>query len=421
MMLSADDRAMLAGADALGAHAIERARGWCAINSGSRNLDGLAAMAAPLAAALAELPGAVERVALPDTEEVANDGTLRMVPNGVALRLAVRPEAPVQVALTGHYDTVYPADTGFRTVTTRPDGALNGPGIADMKGGLAVMLGALAAFERHPQAPLLGYTVLISPDEETGSLASAPLLAALGAAAHVGLTYEPALADGRIVSARKGSGNFHLRVEGRAAHAGRDFAAGRNALAAAARMAVALDALNGRRDGVTVNVARIDGGAPLNMVPASAVLRFNARLPDEASRRWLDGALAEVVREGVGDGIAATLHGGITRPPKPLGRAQATLLKALAQAGALIGQSIAWAPSGGVCEGNNLHAAGLPGIDTLGVRGGDIHSEREYALPDSFGERIRLSALLLAKLASGEIDAPSLRTALAGERAELAS
>jgi glutamate carboxypeptidase len=400
--------------DALGGQRdsiIARAIGWCAINSGSRNLAGLQAMAEPLAAAMAAL-GEVERIPLPETQEVAGDGAIRAIQTAEALRVRVRPEAPVQIALTGHYDTVYPAETRFREVVTRSDGALHGPGIADMKGGISVMLAALAAFETHPAAARLGYTVLLSPDEETGSLASAPLLAELGASAHIGMTYEPALADGTLVSARKGSGNFHIRITGRAAHAGRDFASGRNAILAAARVAQALGALNDRRDGVTVNVARIDGGAPLNMVPDIAVLRFNARIPDAQAETWLMTGIAEALAEADGDGITAELHGGITRAPKPFVPAQHALFESVRQTGALIGQTLAWGPSGGVCEGNNLFAAGLPGIDTLGVRGGDIHSEREYAWGESFVERAQLSALVLAKLADGTIDGPAIRRAL---------
>ena len=411
MALEPADRAMLDTLAEAGNAIVGRAVDWCAINSGSRNLAGLDEMADPLAAAMGEI-GPLERVALPNTQEVASDGTIRPVATGAALRLRVRPDAPVQIALTGHYDTVYPADTLFREVGTRPDGALHGPGIADMKGGISVMLAALAAFERHPVADRLGYTVLLSPDEETGSLASAPLLAELGASAHVGMTYEPALADGTLVSARKGSGNFHVLVTGRAAHAGRDFASGRNAILAAARIAQALAALNGRREGVTVNVARIDGGAPLNMVPDVAVLRFNARLPDAESEAWLMQGIAEALAEGRGEGLGAELHGGITRKPKPFVPAQQRLFEAVRETGALIGQSLAWGPSGGVCEGNNLFAAGLPGIDTLGVRGGDIHSEREYAWRESFAERAQLSALLLVKLADGSIDARALRRML---------
>ena len=399
------------GGDAI----VRRAIDWCAINSGSRNLAGLEEMAAPLVAAMEEI-GPVQRLPLADTQEVAADGTIRSVSTSDALRLSVRPDAPIQIVLTGHYDTVYPAETRFREVVTREDGALHGPGIADMKGGISVMLAALAAFEGHPLSQRLGFTALLSPDEETGSLASAPLLADLGAAGHVGMTYEPALADGTLVSGRKGSGNFHVRVTGRAAHAGRDFASGRNAILAAARIAQALGALNGQREGVTVNVARIDGGAPLNMVPDIAVLRFNARLPDADAEAWLMRGIEEALAEGRGDGITADLHGGITRKPKPFVPAQRTLFEAVREVGALIGQSLKWGPSGGVCEGNNLFAQGLPGIDTLGVRGGDIHSEREYAWGESFAERAQLSALVLAKLAEGSIDGPAIRKKLEADR-----
>jgi len=415
LTLSPDDRAMLDRLAGQGDAIVARAVDWCAINSGSRNLAGLEEMAEPLVAAMDAI-GPVERLPLGDTQEVAADGTIRKVSTSDALRLRVRPEAPVQIVLTGHYDTVYPAETRFREVVTRADGALHGPGIADMKGGISVMLAALAAFEAHPLAARLGYTALLSPDEETGSLASAPLLAELGTAGHVGMTYEPALADGTLVSGRKGSGNFHVRVTGRAAHAGRDFASGRNAILAAARIAQVLGALNGQRDGVTVNVARIDGGAPLNMVPDVAVLRFNARLPDTEAEAWLMHGIEEALAEGRGDGIEVELHGGITRKPKPFVPAQQTLFEAVREAGALIGQSLAWAPSGGVCEGNNLFAAGLPGIDTLGVRGGDIHSEREFAWGESFAERAQLSALVLTKLAEGAIDAPAIRQKLAADR-----
>jgi glutamate carboxypeptidase len=148
------------------------------------------------------------------------------------------------------------------------------------------------------------------------------------------------------------------------------------------------------------------------MVPDVAVLRFNARLPDTEAEAWLMQGIEEALAEGRGDGIEAELHGGITRKPKPFVPAQQRLFEKVREAGALIGQSIAWGPSGGVCEGNNLFAAGLPGVDTLGVRGGDIHSEREYAWPESFAERAQLSTLLLAKIAEGSIDAPELRRML---------
>jgi len=118
LTLSPDDRAMLDGLAESGDAIVARAIGWCAINSGSRNLAGLDEMALPLVAAM-EAIGPVERRPLPDTQEVAADGTIRAAKTGDALMLRVRPEAPVQIALTGHYDTVYPAETRFCTVMTR--------------------------------------------------------------------------------------------------------------------------------------------------------------------------------------------------------------------------------------------------------------------------------------------------------------
>ncbi|MDO8297652.1 MAG: hydrolase [Caulobacter sp.] len=409
MRLSPEEKAVLDALGEQGAAIVDRAVGWCAVNSGSRNGPGLEQTRGLLKDAFAALPTEPQDMPLAPSIEIAADGQEREQQHPPAIAVIVRPEAPVQVVLTGHYDTVYPADSRFQTVVTRPDGALNGPGIADMKGGISVILAALQAFETHADAAKVGYRVLLSPDEEIGSLASAPVLAEFGRLGHVGLTYEPALADGTLAGERKGSGNFHVRVTGRTAHAGRDFALGRNAITAAARIAGALDSLNGRRDGATLNVAKIDGGSPLNVVPDIAVVRFNVRFPDALAAAWLEAGIAEAMTVGEGDGLTVNLHGGFTRPAKPFNAAQTALFGKVREVGGLLGQDIAWKPSGGVCEGNNLFAVGLPNVDTLGVRGGDIHSETEFAWPDSFAERARLSALILMKLASGDIDARGIR------------
>ena len=388
---------------------IGRAIAWSNVNSGSHHAEGLEAVLGLLETEASKLPAKIERIPTQGFSTVGDDGSLKPQAQADALQITARPNAPIQVVLTGHYDTVYPADSAFQTVVTQDNGALNGPGIADMKGGISVMLGALQAFETHPERDRVGWTVLLSPDEEIGSPASAPLLSELGARGHVGMTYEPALADGTLAGARKGSGNFHLIVTGRAAHAGRAFHEGANAVAGAAMIAAALHGLNGRREGVTVNVARISGGGALNVVADNAVVRFNVRVPDAQGAAWITDAIAEIVQTPPFEGLSLDLHGGMTRAPKPMDASQTALFEALRQTGALLGQSIAWSPSGGVCEGNNLHAAGLPNIDTLGVRGGLIHSHEEFAWPDSFVERTRLSTLLLCKIASGEIDAQRLK------------
>ncbi|MDQ8027385.1 MAG: hydrolase [Brevundimonas sp.] len=410
MRILPSDQSVLDHVAAREAAIIGRAVAWANVNSGSRHADGLNTVLALLETEARGLPATVERIPTRGSTTVADDGAVREEAHADALKITCRPDAPLQVVLTGHYDTVFPETSGFQTVVTRADGALNGPGIADMKGGISVLLAALEAFETHPDRERVGWTVLLSPDEEIGSPASAPLLAELGARGHVGMTYEPALADGTLAGERKGSGNYHLIVTGKAAHAGRAFHEGANAVAGAAIIAARLHALNGQREGVTVNVAKISGGGPLNVVADNAVVRFNVRVPDAQSSAWISETVQQIAAEPPFPGLTMDLHGGMTRAPKPMDASQTALFEAVRDTGALLGQTIAWKPSGGVCEGNNLHAAGLPNIDTLGVLGGDIHSDQEFAWPASFVERAQLSALILCKIASGEIDALKLKS-----------
>jgi glutamate carboxypeptidase len=388
---------------------VGRAIAWAQVNSGSGNAAGLLRMLDLLEVEARRLPASVVRIPTQNSISVGDDGAVGTGAHADALKITARPDAPVQVVLTGHYDTVFPAESEFQAVVTRADGALNGPGIADMKGGISVLLAALEAFETHPDRHGVGWTVLLSPDEEIGSPGSAPLLAELGARGHIGLTYEPALADGTLAGARKGSGNYHLIVTGKSAHAGRAFHEGANAVAGAAIIAARLHALNGQREGITVNVAKISGGGALNVVADNAVVRFNVRVPDAQASAWVAETVRGIAAEPPFPGLRLDLHGGMTRAPKPMDASQAALFAAVRETGALLGQTLAWKPSGGVCEGNNLHAAGLPNIDTLGVLGGDIHSDQEFAWPASFVERAQLSALILCKIASGEIDALKLK------------
>lgn len=388
---------------------VARTEAWSAINSGSHELAGLERMRAVLLDAVAELPGEPELVPLARSKRVGSDGDLMEVEHGAAIRVRVRPQAPIQVALTGHYDTVFPASHSFQKPWRADADTLRGPGVADMKGGIAVMLSALAAFELLHGEKRVGYEVLLSPDEEVGSPASATLLANLGARAQFGMTYEPALASGALVDARKGSANFTLAFTGKAAHVGRAFAEGRNAVIAAADAALALDALNGAREGVTFNVGAIDGGGAVNVVPERAVLRFNVRAPDAESADWAETAVRSVVAQaGRREGVTATLHGGFTRPPKPLTQAQRVMVDWTRSAGRALGLDLHFQASGGVCEGNNLAAAGCPNIDTLGPCGGGLHSDEEFALIPSFAERAKLSFLLLAGVDRGLFDVRSL-------------
>lgn len=375
---------------------------WAAINSGSRNLDGLGQVAGLLADAFAALPGALTLREPGLVDAVAPDGSLCPLDHGRNLHLAVRPDAPVQLLLTGHMDTVFAADHPFQSLSWREEGVLGGPGVADMKGGLAVLLAALKAVEASPHAASLGYEVVINSDEEVGSPGSAPLIAEAARGKRAALTYEPsALPDGTLAGARPGSGNFSLVVAGRSAHAGRNPEQGRNAVLAAAELALLL--AEAKDEGLNVNPARIDGGGPNNVVPDHAILRINMRPATVADQARAQAALEEAVAAVAAKrDVRINMHGGWGRPPKPLDPRAEKLFALVKSCGAGLGQAIGWRDTGGVCDGNNIAACGVPVVDTMGVRGGAIHSQDEYLIVDSLVERARLSALTILRLAQGE-------------------
>jgi glutamate carboxypeptidase len=397
--LSSSERAVVERAAA--EPMLEPLLGWVAVNSGSRNLGGLETMADLLMDAFAALPGLIRLERPAPVEAVDSSGRTIAIEHGRHLHLTVRPTAPLQLLFTGHMDTVFGADHAFQETRWLEDGVLNGPGVADMKGGLAVMLAALKAVEASPFADRIGYEVVINSDEEVGSLSSAPLLAQAAQGKRAALTYEPAaLPDGTLAGARPGSGNFAMVVRGRSAHAGRNPEDGRNALLAAADLALRLDKL--KHDGLTVNPSRIEAGSPSNVVPDLAILRVNLRprTPEiEAeTKRAIDEAVAAVAAERE---VAIEVQGGFGRPPKPLTPKAEALFNLVKQAGADLGQPIAWQSSGGVCDGNNIAACGVPVVDTMGVRGGKIHSMEEFLIVDSLAERAALSALTILRLAEG--------------------
>lgn len=374
------------------------------INSGSYNAAGVNAVGDRLAKMFAPLGASTERIVMPPHRVTGDDGEIRESAVGQALRLRQRPDAPLQVFLAGHLDTVFSADHPFQKPRMAGDDTLHGPGVADLKGGLLVMFLALSALERSPWKERIGWEILFNPDEEIGSEGSAPLFVEGAKRNHFGLVFEPSFPDGNLAGARKGSGNFDVIVRGRAAHAGREPHLGRNAIRAAADFTAGLDALNGSREGVTLNVGYVHGGGPTNIVPDSCVVKFNVRTAVPDDERWmreeLDRLLAKAQEK---DGIRLEVRGGFTRPPKVSTPGIERLAGLIGDCGRELGLALQFKPTGGCCDGNNLAAAGLPNIDNLGVVGGEIHSSREFMRVSSLGERAQLSGLLLLKLARGDI------------------
>jgi glutamate carboxypeptidase len=369
---------------------------WVNINSFSYNTAGLQQLAQVLKKEWSTL-GEVEELPLPPAESIDADGKIVHAPLGQALRIRKRPNAPRQIFLCIHMDTVYPPEGDFREVTLLDQNTMRGPGVCDAKGGLAVMLIAIEALERSPWSAKVGWEALINPDEEIGSPGSSQLFEEAAKRSHVGLLFEPAMPDGSLVSHRGGSGSYSVIVRGRSAHAGRDPHMGRNAIVAAAELSVALSKLTA--DGVTVNVSKIDGGGPTNVVPDLAICRFNVRAKTPPDQQKIQSQIKEVLSSFRDrDGIRMESHGGFHRPPKPLDRGTQRLQKQLESCAAEMGIPVSWRYSGGVSDGNQLAAAGLANLDSLGPRGGSIHSPDEFLLLDSLTERAKLATLLIRSL-----------------------
>ena len=373
----------------------------CNVNSGTQNQLGVKAVRDKVLPWFAGLADVCDSVSMPDVEFLDASGNVTHLQIADALVFSRRKGSPLQVLLGIHLDTVYGLESSFQTVTRPAENVLRGPGVADAKGGLLVMLAALTAFERRVAegdeiASRVGWTVFLNPDEETGSLSSAGLLSRLAAGADFALVYEPTLPEGTLIRARKGSGNFSVVVRGRAAHAGRDIGSGRNAISALCRLFGELEKLQQDDGSVTVNVGRISGGGPVNVVPDLAIGSWNVRVIDKARTVWVEQQIRRCVEiANAADGISVELHGGMTSPPKLFDEPTAQLLRRVEEVGQRIGLEIRAAESGGVCDGNKLAAAGCPTIDTMGPRGGHIHSDQEYVLIDSMEERSKLTEELL--------------------------
>lgn len=377
----------------------------CAINSGSENLDGLARMHQELHNLFSPIADHIETMDGGPMNIVTMQGESCIQPCGRHLLIRKRPEMKRRILLTGHMDTVFAKEHPFQGLQLLEDNVLNGPGVADMKGGLLIMAHALKQFETTAEADSIGWDVFINSDEEIGSYSSAPIMDAIAPNYQAGLIYEPStLPDGTLARNRKGSGKLTLVAKGKAAHAGRAFYEGRNAIAFLAPIISDVHQLNGQRENVTINLGKISGGEALNIVAETAVVKLDIRINDPEDEFWVRERLQQIAQKYQQEGYHLDIHGTFARPVKKITRATERLFERIQTVARSMGIAINWQDSGGCCDGNNIAAHGVPVIDTLGVRGGKIHSSEEYVLLDSLTERTLLSSLLLHDLAKGGLE-----------------
>lgn len=301
-----------------------------------------------------------------------------------------------RVLLLGHFDTVWPVGQLARMPLHEEDGRLYGPGVFDMKAGIAMaMLATRAVHEVAPEsAPRI--VMLWTTDEEIGSLTSRAAIEEEARRSDAVLVLEPALPGGAVKTRRKGCGDFQLIVHGVSAHAGIDPGKGASAIHELAHQIVAVQDLQDVERGISINVGVIAGGSRTNVVADHASAAIDVRVPTMA-----DGDRIEARLRGLTPKLKGTrleLTGGISRPPLERSAGVVRLLELARQAAGELGRDLGEGGTGGGSDGNFTAALGVPTLDGLGACGDGAHALHEHVLLDDLTWRAALVAALLMRL-----------------------
>lgn len=297
----------------------------------------------------------------------------------------------------GHSDTVWPVGTLRAMPFRQSGGRLWGPGVLDMKSGIAFFLFAMEALREMDVPVRRRVTLQLNSDEETGSESSRPLTEAEAARSDAVLVLEPGTGlEGKLKTARKGVGVYHVKVEGKAAHAGVDFTAGASAIVELARQISRIAGFTRLERGLTVNPGVISGGTRSNVVAAEASVEVDfrvQRLRDAAPLDRKFRALRPFDRR-----CTLTVTGGLNRPPMERSPGVVKLFRAARALAAELGLAIEESMTGGGSDGNFTAALGVPTLDGLGGVGEGAHAPNESILVDRIADRTALLAKLVAGL-----------------------
>lgn len=301
------------------------------------------------------------------------------------------------LALVGHIDTVFPPDSVFQKFADS-DGRLHGPGISDMKSGVAVIIYALRILDDMKLLDSVPVRCLINGDEEIGSPNSRPLIRKVAKWASYGLVFECAGLGGEVVSARRGIRRFALTVTGEAHHAGVWKGPKASAVLELSRMIMALEALNDREKKVSLNVGKISGGTASNVIPDLARASFEFRFWDRETENKILGKIKEIVDNPENPECSATIKCHHRRPAAGVICGADRLYSMVRKTARELDQKMGKEMRGGTSDANFLIDAGVPTLDGMGPIGDMDHSLEEYILKESLFERIELTALLMTKL-----------------------
>ena len=391
--VQARDRAVIEAVHALEPAARLQWRTLVELESPSSDANALDRALTWIEGALAGLGASIER--MPASGNQGGLGAPDGSAQGAGITVAKRgADDHRRMLLCVHLDTVHAHWPG--ATWTEVGSRVVGPGVADMKGGVLVVLLALRAL-RTAGVDDLSWTVVATTDEETGSWASRDALAALAPGHAAAFIPEPAMPDGSVVVQRPGSARVGIDVFGRAAHAGRDAANGISAVTALCE-AVAAAARLADPPRRIVNMARLVGGEATNIVPDRASAEGNIRWQSEADGQALMAGLRALGRGAPDDLPHVVVDIRVNRPVKERSQAVEALVRCMEDAAGVLGLQVGAGFTGGVSDGNIVQAAGVPTIDGMGVRGGNLHRSDEFAELDSLGERAALLALTMLRV-----------------------
>ena len=386
---------------------LQRVIEWSNINTYSLNIKGLEQFSNVLREAFSSLGCEIVLKHLPAQRRLHDDGKFHASPIGPALLMSKKKlnSAAVKVLLGGHFDTVYSPSHSFQIVRELKPGIMIGPGVSDMKGGIAILLTVLEALERSPYNENIEWEVLLTSDEEIGSPSSKVLYEEAALRNHLGILFEPSFPDAAFVSERWGSVTYSILVHGKAAHVGRDYSRGRSAVFALASLIEKLDQLR-KESHLIINVADLEGKGPINIVPALSSCRVNFRSTQKSELESTFQLLQDIIEYIQEEHIHFEIIQDSFRAPKPFDQTVEWVFKGFESCANDLVQPFQLRSTGGVCDGNVLAGAGLPIFDTAGAIGGSLHTEDEYLITSSLVDRAKLSALFLFKLADGTIQRP---------------
>ena len=364
----------------------ESARGWLLdvleglvrAESPSTDKRAVDACGALLAARLREIGGRVE--------------LLRQIDAGDHVRAEFGEGGRARILLLGHFDTVWPVGQLRSMPFEERDGRLHGPGIYDMKAGIAVSLLAMRLLGASGPA----VTMLWTTDEETGSGTSRGLIEEAARGRRAVLVLEPSIPGGAVKTRRKGCGEFQLAVSGVAAHAGIEPERGVNAIHELAHQIAAIHRLQDPAAGVSVNVTVVAGGTRTNVIPDAARASIDVRVPSLADARRIESALAAL--RPAAPGSRLELSGGFGRPPLERTEAVAELYAAARDVSAQLGRALGEGGTGGGSDGNFTAAMGVPTLDGLGPDGAGAHAAHEHVVAADLTWRAAFLADLVRRL-----------------------